>query len=129
MIPYNTAMKATRFPGILLDPSYASDSEIKSSMNDSNQRLARLEKKVDWILRLVGIQIVLFLGMALWYGLTYVFQLASTITLVILVAVPLLYVFRKRLPAPILGAIKQGGVLTMALARAAGRKLRTEDQM
>lgn len=98
-------------------------------MTESDQRLSRLERKVDWILRIVGIQLVLLVGLALWYGLTYVFHLASTITLVLIVAVPLLYVFRSYLPGPVLGAIKRSGKFIMTLARLKGRRLRTEDQI
>ena len=110
------------------EPKATNDVRNEPDMNDQNQRLGRLERKVDWILRIVGIQLVLCVGFALWYGLTYMFQLASTVTLVLIVAVPLLYAFRRYLPGPVLSALSRSGKFAMSsLARFKGRSIQAND--
>ncbi len=86
-------------------------------MNHENQRLARIERKVDWILRVVGIQFTLFLGILLWYGISYAVRMASSVALILIVAVPVLYLFRKSLPASVVATLKRGVNLLVSLLR------------
>ena len=57
-------------------------------------QLRRLERKIDWLTRLVYVQI----AMLAVFGVSYMFQVARTLVLFLMVAVPLLIVFRGSLP-------------------------------
>lgn len=73
--------------------------------DNDDARLARLEKKVDWIIRLVAVQLAVTCLLGLSYGISYIFNIASTIVVLLVVAIPLLYVFRHSLP----GAARRTG--------------------
>lgn len=66
--------------------------------NTDSDRLTRLERKVDWIIRLVALQFALTFLIALSYGFSSLLRLVGTVFVLLVVAVPLLYVFRNSLP-------------------------------
>ena len=80
----------------------------KMAKNDSD-RLTRLEKKVDWIIRLVAIQFGLTCLIVVSYGFSSVLRLLGTVCLLLVVAIPLLYVFRGSLPPAARSAAKRIG--------------------
>lgn len=84
--------------------------------NDSD-RLTRLEKKVDWIIRLVAVQFALTCVIAVSYGFSSLLRLVGTIFLFCVVAVPLLYVFRNSLPITARSAGNRVGNLIAASFR------------
>jgi hypothetical protein len=66
-----------------------------SMMNEQDsERLRRLERKLDWLTRLIYVQIAILTV----FGISYMFQVARLLVLFLIIAVPLLIVFRGSLP-------------------------------
>ncbi len=59
-----------------------------------NERLQRLERKIDWLTRLVYVQIAILSV----FGISYMFQVARLLVLFLIIVLPLLIVFRSSLP-------------------------------
>ena len=68
------------------------DSRIMNEQN--NKWLQRLERKIDWLTRLVYVQIAILSVV----GISYMFRVARLLVLFLIIAVPLLIVFRGSLP-------------------------------
>ena len=61
-------------------------------MNEQNNE--RLERKIDWLTRLVYVQLAILSV----FGISYMFQVARLLVLFLIIALPLLIVFRSSLP-------------------------------
>ncbi len=77
-----------------LSSPYAVPPTISIMNEQDSERLRRLERKIDWLTRLTYVQI----AMLTVFGISYMFQVARMVVLFLIVAVPLLIVFRSSLP-------------------------------
>ena len=61
-------------------------------MNEQNNE--RLERKIDWLTRLVYVQLAILSV----FGISYMFQVARLLVLFLIIALPVVIVFRSSLP-------------------------------
>lgn len=80
-------------------------------MHDQNQvdRLDRIERKVDWTLRLVTAHLILSCVIGLGALASRVFHTAVALFVPLLILVPLLYIFRERLPGFLRASVAKVG--------------------
>ena len=74
-----------------------------------HERLLRLERKLDWLTRLIYVQIAILCV----FGISYMYQIARLLVLFLIIVVPFLIVFRGSLP----GWARKCGRLLASFAR------------